>query len=227
MIGWARAGVQDFLLRLWDLFFFDFLEKLSVFFWWSCFSFSSWKEQTLGLTYKGVTYVTSTPHPSRVVNEGCWKGSRSKDIRILVVTVTVRGPRLTYTYVLFMLVSLIFSIRDGFAAVAGWNNHFEWMGMVTSQGWLVCIELPSSTTNLEVLQMLDIWNSGGYEYEEFFLRRKQVVIFDMEDSLYGFLCLRTYDHWIEPDSWFCRKFPNRMNFGSCFPVGNGPIRCFA
>ena len=73
--------------------------------------------------------------------------------------------------------------------------------MANSEGWLVCIfvfflfsELPSSITNLEVLQMRNIWNSGGYEYEEFFLRRKHVVIFVMEDSPYGFLCLRTYDH---------------------------------
>ena len=48
-------------------------------------------------------------------------------------------------------------------------------------------ELPSSLANLEMLQMGNIWNSGGYEYEDFFLRRKQVVIFELEDSLYGFL----------------------------------------
>ena len=75
--------------------------------------------------------------------------------------------------------------------------------------------------------MRNIWNSGGYEYEDSFLRRKQVVIFQMEHSLYGFVCLRLVPMTIEPDSLFCRTFPNRMNFGSCFPVGNGPIRCFA
>ena len=71
-----------------------------------------------------------------------------------------------------------------------------------------------------------IWYSGGYEYEEFFLWRKQVVIFQMEHSLYGFVCLRLVPMTIEPDSFFVENFPTRWFLDHVSLLEMDAIRCF-